>query len=240
MNWITNYTWNNLQKPILCICFDDGYRTDKEVFLDSRGIKGTSYAITGMLTGEIPRDDRLTWDDVKVMLKLGWGIECHTHTHTNLTTLTESQMHQEMQNVNAAFAGQGLQTPKHHAFPQSGYNEAVISVLSQYRETLRGGILEGGFAYADVEWYPLMSAKQVDMRTEAELNNIKNVIASAAKNNKVVLVLLHELKDTVPTAEEYKCYKPYFWEMVDFAISKGMNIWTVGSMYNYVKYVNGL
>ncbi len=234
MVWINKYTWQNQfkEKPILVITFDDGRPSDYQASLNARGIHCTSY----IKTGSTDTVDHLSWMQVKDMIKRGWDIQCHTHTHPNLTTLTEQQVRGEIENVDAAFLANGLATPIHHANPYGGTNSTVRAIIADYRITQRAG-LGGPYGFAEID-FQRIGTIAMDMQTLNCLNTVKQAIANAYAQKKILIGYLHRLVDNV--THESQCVKEYFWTMVDYALSLGINIWTIDAMYNYVSYVNSM
>lgn len=233
MIWVNTPKWIDQykEKPILVITFDDGYATALEVAMDNRGIKATSFIITS----KVGTEERLTWEQIKVLRGRNWDTECHTHTHPRLAEVSESVIREEMENVNSAFLSQGLPTPKHHANPEGSTTETVRSILDDYRETQRAG-LGGPYTFDEIDFRQLGTIG-MDIQTTSKLDAVKQTIKQAYAQNKILLGYLHQLEDE-PSGYHSRCVKEYFWDMVDYAMSLGINIWTIDDMYNYVRFIN--
>ena len=81
-------------KPVI-ITFDDGYEnifTYAFPIMERYGLKGTIYVITKSLGYE----SFVSVDQLKTLSAAGWEIGSHTMTHPDLTTLSPSQLEEEL------------------------------------------------------------------------------------------------------------------------------------------------
>ena len=84
------------------IDFDDGYQSMYDNGLpifNAAGLRTTQYIITG----HVGTPEYVTWDEVHTMLAQGHEIGNHTRTHPFLTTLTETQMQDEIVGAQPTF-----------------------------------------------------------------------------------------------------------------------------------------
>lgn len=130
---ICSFDWlskNEVTLPAICITFDDGSSTQySNAFpaLVARNMVSTHYMITSYI-GEV---GRLTTSQLLEMEANNCLIGNHTRNHINLTTLTESQIIEELENGKTDLNAIGLtKGDKHVAYPQGGYNDLVLSTMA--------------------------------------------------------------------------------------------------------------
>lgn len=191
---------------LVSINFDDGYQSMYDnglPILDAAGLKSTQYIITQ----KVGIDSYVTQDEVLQMYNNGHEIGVHTRTHPNLTTLTESQMTDEIVGAKQDLISWGI-TPTTLAYPYGGYNPTVESVVQS--AGLRGardsdlgynssgvGLTFGG--PLDHDTYPLVlwsEAAEMDMNTT--LSDITSEIDYAVANNLWLVILFHRVDETDP------------------------------------------
>lgn len=191
---------------LVSINFDDGYQSMYDnglPILDAAGLKSTQYIITQ----KVGTDSYVTLDEVLQMYDNGHEIGVHTRTHQNLTTLTPSQMTDEILGAKQDLISWGIM-PTTLAYPYGGYNldvEAVVqsSGLRGARDSDLGyngsglGLTFGGPLYHDTHPLELWSeAAEVDMNTT--LSDITSEIDYAVANNLWLIILFHRVDETDP------------------------------------------
>lgn len=191
---------------LVSINFDDGYQSMYDnglPILDAAGLRSTQYIITQ----KVGTDSYVTLDEVMQMYNTGHEIGVHTRTHENLTTLTESQMTDEILGAKQDLISWGIM-PTTLAYPYGGYNPAVEAVVQS--SGLRGardsdlgynssglGLTFGGPLYHDTHPLELWSeAAEVDMNTT--LSDITSEIDYAVANNLWLIILFHRVDETDP------------------------------------------
>ena len=191
---------------LVSINFDDGYQSMYDnglPILDAAGLKSTQYIITQ----KVDTDSYVTLDEVLQMYNNGHEIGVHTRTHPNLTTLTESQMTDEIVGAKQDLISWGI-TPTTLAYPYGGYNPTVEAVvqgagLRGARDSDLGynssglGLTFGGPLYHDTHPMELWSeAAEVDMNTT--LSDVTSEIDYAVANNLWLIILFHRVDETDP------------------------------------------
>jgi peptidoglycan/xylan/chitin deacetylase (PgdA/CDA1 family)/uncharacterized protein YjdB len=191
---------------MVSINFDDGYQSmfDNGLpILDAAGLKSTQYIITQ----KVGTDSYVTLDEVMQMYNNGHEIGVHTRTHPNLTTLTDSQMTDEILGAKQDLISWGIM-PTTLAYPYGGYNPAVEAVV--HSAGLRGardsdlgynssgiGFTFGGPLNHDTLPLELWSeAAEMDMNTT--LSDITSEIDYAVANNLWLIILFHRVDETDP------------------------------------------
>src|SRR5690625_440256 len=125
------------KKPLLAVTFDDGIDTDFTrafPYMTERGVKGTSY----LITSRVGTDRRLSWDNIHEMKSGGMcDFQCHSYNHIRMTEATEQEIRQNLEDANDAFTSNGLEIPKHFAYPYGAFNDFAQNIVADYRETQR-------------------------------------------------------------------------------------------------------
>ena len=137
-------TINEAEPPVqvpsgtsVILTFDDARRTEYSIvypLLKERNIRSTHYIVASSV-GIGPA--YMSWDEIKAMYADGFDMQCHSNTHPSLTTMSSDQIIQEMVALNTAFVAQDMPAPRHTAYPYGDYNQTVISIVSQYRDSGR-------------------------------------------------------------------------------------------------------
>ncbi len=217
----------DLTGPLIVITFDDGNDTDLTVaypLMEARGMKGVSY----INTATVGQDGKLDWEEIAFLLASGWDIGCHTHTHPWLTALTDDEIRDEMQAVDAAFLAAGFEPPLHHAYPFTAYDQRVKNIVAAYRLTARGGEYPAGdFNRSDPPWHSL-PALRIYIGDEAYFERIKKRIDLAAAQKETLILYTHRLtEDPGP----YDTDPYYFAKLLDHIDSLGIETVTMSYLY---------
>jgi peptidoglycan/xylan/chitin deacetylase (PgdA/CDA1 family) len=212
-------------EPYIVITFDDGKESDYIIaypLMAERGIKGTSYITTSW----IGKEGYLNWEQVKELKQAGWTIGCHTHTHPRLTALVDEDIHHELNKVNLAFKDQGLSIPQHHAYPFGDHNDRVVSIVKQYRDSSRS-LVKGYFTgtLQRIEVYPMY------IQDDEYLEEVKNQIEYAVKNEMIIVLLTHDIKENPST---YGTDLKYFIKLLDYIADNNYKTATISEVYELI------
>lgn len=231
------------KEPLLCITFDDGNQSDVDIaypYLKSKGLTATFVVVTSFIGnpnpigGVYPREEN-QWQLYKQAIADGFELGCHTHTHRSLTEITLEEVHQEMQNVNQAFIAQGLNPPKHHAFPRALWNEDIVDVILQYRET----VMRTGAGYID---YDTTAINRFPRVMPSEINNMdrfingKKIVDNIIKNGTIGITVQHRISDDGVGGSRTDLWK----EWVDYVAESGVRTVTMDEMYQILKDYKGV
>lgn len=221
---------NVVDEPLLCLTFDDGYKTDYTFVypeMVSRGMRGTTYVV-GYYTDYISK--YMTSAELLDLHQNGWDIQCHTFDHPYLSTLTPSLVHKQMRDNDNKFKAIGLPLAEHHAFPYGAYNHDTRKVISNYRKSQRAtaGTVPSVQSLDEIDLTKI-GAQIADIETVAKYNEIKVLLDQAIEENKVLVLYWHEMTESK---------KAFFTQFLDYAVSTGIRTVTHKELYEIIKWRN--
>lgn len=223
-----------VNKPMVIFSFDDGYETDYNIArieMENRNIKGTSFIVPTW----VGQTGHMTWNEVKELHNNpNWDIQCHTYTHQYLAEMNETEIRNEMENVNQAFIDNGLPTPQHHAYPFGSTNELVRQIVGEYRLTQRATGLDERH-YNDYRTIVASEIKgiSVDAMTQERLDLAKRVLLKGMKERKIMYVYCHRIVHE-DTGYPYQTLYDNFIEILNYINYLGLETFTVSEFYNKV------
>lgn len=217
-----------LAEPLLCITFDDGYKTDRTIAypeMSARGIKGTTYVV-GYYTDNFP--EYMTTSQLLEMVGFGWDIQCHTYDHAYLGKLRISEVIHQLRRNNEVFSAKGIAEPKHIAYPYGNYIYDTRKTLMKYRISQRatGGTVPSVQSLDDID-INRIGAWIADMKNQTEYDTVKGYLDTAIAQNKVLVLYWHDM-----TAEK----QPYFIQFLDYVVQKGIKTVTHSELYEILKW----
>jgi peptidoglycan/xylan/chitin deacetylase (PgdA/CDA1 family) len=225
--------------PIEVFTFNDGLVSDySQVFplFSYYDIKGTPYIIPFRKENG-HNESYMNWSQVKEMYENGWDIQCHSYYHRDLTTLSDETIEWEMKAVNKSFQDNGLQEPKHHAFPFGKFNESVSNITGKYRESMR--LYKGANhyyynTYSDFNRFRIES-RNADMTTLEHLSSNKAFIDDVVKNNGILVFTIHWVYDDYPHPNmALNCKLEFLEELIIYAQEKDVTILTISELLEYM------
>ena len=123
--------------PMVTFFFDDGAAEDYDNVFPVFQAKSEVGAIC-IVTDIADAGASTTWTEILEMSAAGWEVVNHSKSHANLTTLTETQVVQDVIDSMTAFATHGI-TPTVFAYPNNASNHIVRRVMRDYFQGARGG-----------------------------------------------------------------------------------------------------
>lgn len=117
------------KKPVL-ITFDDGYQDNYEnafPILKERGFKATIF----MIADNIDKPRFLSSNELKELDANGIAIESHTFSHKPLTTLSDSQVKEELSKSRAILGSLLHKDIKYLAYPEGKVNDHVVAMAKE-------------------------------------------------------------------------------------------------------------
>ncbi|HSW80440.1 MAG TPA: Ig-like domain-containing protein [Candidatus Saccharimonadales bacterium] len=128
---------SSLSRPIVSITFDDGWADQYDnalPLLQSNGLNATFYIISGELNVQ---PTYMSPAQVKNLYNAGMEIGSHSITHPDLTTLSQSQLVNEMQQSQTTLQNLLGAPVTDFAYPYGAYNNNTIAVGAQYYQSQR-------------------------------------------------------------------------------------------------------
>lgn len=218
------------------LSYDDGMFQDIRLvdILNRNGLKGTFHLISGRIRktdAEKPYSHLSARQIRELYLPGGHEVAIHTHTHCTLTDLPKEQIAWEYLQCKAILEDTLGTVLRGSAYPNSRYNDKVLSVLPTCGISYaRGGDQTGSFALPK-DWLQLMPTAR---HTDPDLFALGDQFLGLA------IPSHHECAMFCLMGHSYEFDKDNNWEtMEDFARKMGgqSDIWyaTILEIYDYVQ-----
>ncbi len=217
---------NTFNSAKFIITFDDAVAnqyTDALPFLNGKGVKA-SFSIP---TDWVGIGGYMTWAQINELKDNGMDLACHGETSVNFTTLSESDLKDELQAVNVAFLANDLESPIHTFYPGGGYNDNVKTWISGYRVSAR--TIEGSNKIFRKNDKYVLPGGGIDDIDGAGITALKAKMDNAILWKSALVVYCHGI--TV-AGGAFSVSKVNMEEIIDYAIANGMDIITWDEMYN--------
>lgn len=199
------------------LMFDDGEETaltKAKPVLDGRGFS----ASIAMVTEMIDEPGFLTAQQLRNLQGGGWEIVSHTVTHSDLTTLSSSQIRNELSQSKQALQSIGLQV-RNFALPFGAYNAFILAEASRYYVSARafeqGNNPQGTFPF-DVKVRGVVNATTPD--------DVAAWVSDALANNRWLVLVFHVIAESGDDA--YHTKPATFARMVDAIAAAGIQVKT--------------
>ncbi|NMD01491.1 MAG: polysaccharide deacetylase family protein [Bacteroidales bacterium] len=202
----------------LVISFDGNLKsiyTGAFPILVSKNVKATHFTVGNSFGGSF-----ISLAELKDMYDNNIDIQCHTYTHTKLNELSDLEIHNELDAVDAVLVGVGIPAANHTAYPFGTVpinNEAIL--FSGYRQSTRG-VLENVIEYKTVYRFQL-PAINID---DGVASGIKAILDEVALRKKAVIVYTHGIGIEGIETEDLE-------EIINYAIGLGIDIITMSELY---------
>ncbi len=208
-------------QPLVSFVFDDGrvedYTVMKPIF-DAQG----EIAVSAIITDQPGTDGYLTWVQIQELQSAGWEITSHTKSHPYLTTLTETQLEEELLGSKQALEDQGI-IVRNFVYPYGDRDETVRRIVRKYYRSARATY--SGPNPVVLSTYNL-SATQMDDLTL--LPTYKADVDIAESENKWVIFYIH------PTRHEEQEIITMMDELIDYIQAKDIPIVTIDQALDLV------
>jgi peptidoglycan/xylan/chitin deacetylase (PgdA/CDA1 family) len=191
--------WRGDARGAYTMTFDDGAIGQEEFavpLLDERGLKGTFFVIGMSVQAWYTVPTRLHARELVEMARNGHEIGSHTHSHRDLRLLTDSEIRQEMQQVQEYLGRYGL-WPVSLAYPFGGRDQRVQAIVGEYVEFARGG-------------YPMVTNSSnwtnidpLNLRW-SDSSDHYSCLSAAAERNEWAIGVFHEIGYQGPTVTEFE------------------------------------
>lgn len=227
-----------VNNPILVFSFDDGYEDNYTILNDVMIAKNKKWTLY-LATDYTSIYTLLTPAQVTEMIADGVDVQCHTSTHPDLTTLTESQVLEQYDLVDAFFAEQGWAAPIHTAYPGGSESANVRSWTATKRTT---GRLVNGLDF--IETVSLMQISSlsinIDKDDSAALNSVKARMDTMAANKTFLTFFGHKVyQDADPDPFEGNSTQiSYVEELLDYADTLEIRVLTMSELYDFMQQIS--
>lgn len=217
------------KQPLICIVFDDAYKSDYTVAfpgLLKRDLKGTSYIISNNIGAS---SGWLNVSEVRTMKRQGWDIECHTFTgYSDLRDKSDSIIEQEAIKANEYFEKTlRIAGSLHTAFHASAtsWDENVKELFKPHRLSLRRASGNQRLIdYDDFDMFDLSSLTgDVALKDDSRLEVLKENVDQAIRDTKILYVYFHKISND----EE----KERFRSFLDYVVESGIKSVTRSELY---------
>jgi len=184
-----------LDKPKISLTFDDGYDelyTIVRPILYRYGIPATIYIVTDW----IGDSEHITWDEGQVLhWNYGWEIGNHTRSHANLTTLSDSQIRDQILEAQTEFINHGILNVVSLAPPYGEFDDRTTRVVKELGITTQrqAWTEDDAFNYPDNFDFDPLSINVVSVRRSTTLSQIKSQINQAVSGKKWLVLVIHEV-----------------------------------------------
>ncbi len=137
---LSEYTPAQLNRAMVSLTFDDGWRTiatNGLPLLNKYGLVSTQYLNSEPIMGGYP--DYMTYTQVKAFASAGSELAWHTKTHADLTTLAVAAIDGELTIPSAFLTGTGQPASafKNFATPYGAYNPTAINEIKKFYRSHR-------------------------------------------------------------------------------------------------------
>lgn len=213
--------------PAIMLLFDDSRistYTQAFAYLQPRRIPATSYTITS----QIGTAGNMTTEHLLALDADGWDVGNHSHSHVNFTTLTQSQIEDELTAAQAVLDGLGLtRASRHVAYPYGGFNGTTIAAMAA-AEMLTGRITLNTRQpiCPPSDNYTIECQNIADTTTLAQA---RGYIDQAIEDGTVCALLWHSLTETPASEAEWSIAN--FQALVDYIVSQHIQPITISQFY---------
>lgn len=207
---------------MVSIHFDDGWRSAYEnavPILNAQGFKSTNFIVSGRLNPNYP--GYIQSPELLALQAQGHEIGAHTRTHPDLTTLSTSQMQNEIVGSRNDLTDIGITPVNFFAYPYGAYNTQTKSVV-QNAGFSAARSSDGGY---NLKTQDLSALRRQSMTSNTTFAQAKNYIDTAMNDKTWVILLFHEVNYT---GNQYSVSPELFQEIVDYLASKDITPVTLG------------
>jgi len=209
---------------IISLNFDDGWKTTYQnalPALNAAGLKSTWYIISGRFN--FPA--YVTAEQTLNIQAQGHEVGAHTRTHPDLTTLSPSQVQDEVVGSRDDLRNIGIRNVDTFAYPFGSFNDSVVNIVKNagFRSARTA---DGGYNTAGTDHWRLVRQAVEGTTTVAE---VRSWIDTAIQNNLWLVLVFHHVDD----AGESNAITPAnFQQIVNYLVQRNANVLTMGQALN--------
>jgi peptidoglycan/xylan/chitin deacetylase (PgdA/CDA1 family) len=159
------------------------------------GLTGTYYIISGYLKQQ---PDYMTVAQITALKNAGNQLGSHTVTHPDLTTLSATNLTNELKNSQSTLVSKFGGPIQDLAAPYGAYNNTTVAAAQKYYRSQRSTDV-GYNSKDDTDLYRLRVQNMTNLTTPAQ---VAAWVAQAAHDKTWLILVFHQVS-TSPTAGEY-------------------------------------
>ena len=169
------------------------------------------------------REGYMTSDQVLSLQSAGNEIGGHTQTHPDLTTVTPTDLTNEISGGRQDLISNGITAPVSFAYPFGAYNTTIQDALTSAGYTSGRTVLPSGFNDLSTPKLSLFS-QSIDANTT--LDQVANWIAEAKANKSWLILTFHDIQNDI-TGTPYGTTPQILAGIISDVTSEGLPIKTV-------------
>lgn len=222
---VTKTSANSFSEAMVTFSFDDGRECAYESaipILDTAGFKSTNYIITKRLTGA---EDYITGAKVLSLEARGHEIGNHTRTHPDLTTLSQTELQNEVLGGRQDLLDLGVQKVETLAYPFGAYNSGLAGFISN-AGYLGARTTDDGDTLPSTDRFAL---KRRNLGGAVTISDVQNWVNTATTNKEWLILTSHHV-DYSPN--EYSITPDLLKQIVDLVVSKRLSVVTISEGLN--------
>jgi peptidoglycan/xylan/chitin deacetylase (PgdA/CDA1 family) len=209
-----------LSQGMVSLEFDDGWLTTYQnaiPILNTAGLKSTQYIISGEIGNT--DDGYVSASDILAMQASGHEIGSHSRTHANLTTLSSTDLQNEVTGSKQDLLNTGVSQVESFAYPYGATNSTVITAVKAAGYTGARGI-DFGLNNKNTDYYNLV-AKSVELSTT--VNTVKAWIDDALLNKQWLILYFHNVDNS---GEQYSTTPANLQAIVNYLTENSVKVVT--------------
>ena len=203
--FMTNYGFSaTLDKPRVSLTFYDGYDNLYSVvrpILNRYSIPATTYIVTDW----VDSPGHITWSQIQYLYwNLGWEIGNHTRSHAHLTTLSDSQIQDQIIQAQNDFINHGIMNVVSLASPYGEFDYRTTQAVKEIGITTQrqAWTEDDAFNYPDNYDFDPLAINVVSVKKSTLFSQIKTRIDQAVNEKKWLVLVIHEVVNT--PADDYQ------------------------------------
>ncbi len=227
---LTPYTPVGFGAPIISLTFDDGWSsiyTNGLPLLKKYGFVSTQY----LISGAIGTSGYMTSAMAKSFLSTGSEISSHTVSHPDLTTLTASQLDNELHNSQTTLQALfGLGVAQNFASPYGTYDAASIAGIQKYYRSHRST----GVGYNSKDTFNPYDIVVQNIETTTTPAEVASWVARA-KADKTWLVLVYHKVSNSTSLDDYAVTPAHLGEELSNIQGSGISVKTINQALDIIQ-----
>jgi peptidoglycan/xylan/chitin deacetylase (PgdA/CDA1 family) len=229
---VTPYTPAPFTRGLVSVTFDDGWQnqfTNGLPVMQKYGLHATYYIISGSIN-DTP--DYMTVAEIQSLKNAGMEIGSHTVTHPDLTTLSSTQLTNELKNSQTTLVSDFGGPITDFAYPYGAYTSATQAAAAQYYQTQRS--VESGYNTADLT--NLQDLKVQNVFNTTTPAQVQAWINQAAADRSWLILVYHVIavSPADPTDTQYTTQPPDLDAEMAEVKNSGLGVVTVNRAVNEI------